>query len=432
MTIQPAPDLPSGQQDFQRLQLLVDQTASTRDSFRLSRQLRELSQQHKSGRDISSGWQQWHAALLKTQALTDSRRQTIPVFTYPELPVSARADEIAELLSKHQVIVVAGETGSGKTTQIPKICLQAGRGVRGLIGHTQPRRIAARTVATRIAEELKVKMGEAVGYQVRFSDQSSPNSLIKLMTDGILLAEIQRDRFLSAYDTLIIDEAHERSLNIDFLLGYLKNLLPQRPDLKVIITSATIDVAKFSKHFNDAPVVEVSGRSFPVEIIYNHPDDVESDRDQMIVDCLQDIHTNQKAGDVLIFLSGEREIREVNLAIKRAQLPHTEVVPLYARLSLAEQSKIFSPHRGRRIVLSTNVAETSLTVPGIRYVIDTGRARVSRYSFRTKVQRLPIEAISQASANQRAGRCGRVADGVCYRLYSEEDFQGDPPLPTRK
>jgi ATP-dependent helicase HrpA len=426
MTNQPAPDLPSGQQDFQRLQLLVEQTASTRDSFRLSRQLRELAQQKKRGRDISAGWQQWHAALLKSQTVTDSRRQTIPLFTYPELPVSARADEIAELLSKHQVIVVAGETGSGKTTQIPKICLQAGRGVRGLIGHTQPRRIAARTVANRIAEELKVKMGEAVGYQVRFSDQSSPNSLIKLMTDGILLAEIQRDRFLSAYDTLIIDEAHERSLNIDFLLGYLKNLLPQRPDLKIIITSATIDVAKFSKHFNDAPVVEVSGRSFPVEVIYNHPDDVETDRDQMIVDCLQDIHSNQKAGDVLIFLSGEREIREVNLAIKRAQLPHTEVVPLYARLSLAEQSKIFSPHRGRRIVLSTNVAETSLTVPGIRYVIDTGRARVSRYSFRTKVQRLPIEAISQASANQRAGRCGRVADGVCYRLYSEEDFQGRP------
>jgi ATP-dependent helicase HrpA len=426
MTNQPAPDLPSGQQDFQRLQLLVEQTASTRDSFRLSRQLRELAQQCKRGRDISGGWQQWHAALLKSQTVTASRRQTIPLFTYPELPVSARADEIAELLSKHQVIVVAGETGSGKTTQIPKICLQAGRGVRGLIGHTQPRRIAARTVANRIAEELKVKMGEAVGYQVRFSDQSSPNSLIKLMTDGILLAEIQRDRFLSAYDTLIIDEAHERSLNIDFLLGYLKNLLPQRPDLKIIITSATIDVAKFSKHFNDAPVVEVSGRSFPVEVIYNHPDDVETDRDQMIVDCLQDIHSNQKAGDVLIFLSGEREIREVNLAIKRAQLPHTEVVPLYARLSLAEQSKIFSPHRGRRIVLSTNVAETSLTVPGIRYVIDTGRARVSRYSFRTKVQRLPIEAISQASANQRAGRCGRVADGVCYRLYSEEDFQGRP------
>jgi ATP-dependent helicase HrpA len=426
MTNQPAPDLPSGQQDFQRLQLLVDETASTRDCFRLSRQLRDLSQRYKRGLDINSGWQQWHSALLKSQALTHSRRQAIPAFSYPELPVSARADEIAELLTKHQVIVVAGETGSGKTTQIPKICLQAGRGVRGLIGHTQPRRIAARTVATRIAEELKVKIGEAVGYQVRFSDHSAPNSLIKLMTDGILLAEIQRDRFLSAYDTIIIDEAHERSLNIDFLLGYLKNLLPQRPDLKIIITSATIDVDKFSKHFNDAPVVEVSGRSFPVDVIYNHPDDLEADRDQMIVDCLQDIHHNQKAGDVLIFLSGEREIREVNLAIKRAQLPHTEVVPLYARLSLAEQSKIFSPHRGRRIVLSTNVAETSLTVPGIRYVIDTGRARVSRYSFRTKVQRLPIEAISQASANQRAGRCGRIADGVCYRLYSEEDFEGRP------
>ena len=426
MTNQQAPDLPSGQQDFQRLQLLVEQTASTRDSFRLSRQLRDIEQQRRRGREISAGWQQWHAALLKTQKLTEHRRQSIPSFSYPELPVSARADEIAELLSKHQVIVVAGETGSGKTTQLPKICLQAGRGIRGQIGHTQPRRIAARTVANRIADELQVKLGEAVGYQVRFSDQSSPNSLIKLMTDGILLAEIQRDRFLSAYDTLIIDEAHERSLNIDFLLGYLKNLLPQRPDLKIIITSATIDVAKFSKHFNNAPVVEVSGRSFPVEITYNHPDDVESDRDQMIVDCLQDIHSNQKAGDVLIFLSGEREIREVNLAIKRAQLPHTEVVPLYARLSLAEQSKIFSPHRGRRIVLSTNVAETSLTVPGIRYVIDTGRARVSRYSFRTKVQRLPIEAISQASANQRAGRCGRVADGICYRLYSEEDFQSRP------
>ncbi len=426
MTDQQTPDLPSGQQDFQRLQQLLEQTASTRDSYRLRRQLNELQQQQKRGNDITDAWQRWHAGLLQTQARSSSRQQSIPALSYPELPVSARADEIADLLSKHQVIVVAGETGSGKTTQLPKICLQAGRGVRGLIGHTQPRRIAARTVANRIAEELKVELGGVVGYQVRFSDQSSPNSLIKLMTDGILLAEIQRDRFLSAYDTLIIDEAHERSLNIDFLLGYLKNLLPQRPDLKIIITSATIDVAKFSAHFNDAPVVEVTGRSFPVEVIYNHPDELESDRDQMIVDCLQDIHGNQKQGDVLVFLSGEREIREVNLAIKRAQLPHTEVVPLYARLSLAEQSKIFAPHRGRRIVLSTNVAETSLTVPGIRYVIDTGRARVSRYSFRTKVQRLPIEPISQASANQRAGRCGRVAEGVCYRLYSEEDFQARP------
>jgi len=426
MTDLPATDLPSTEQDFQQLQHLLEEAASTRDKYRLHRQLQQMQEQRKRGVDITAAWQTWHEALLATQALTERRRQMVPDFSYPDLPVSARADEIAELLVKHQVIVVAGETGSGKTTQLPKICLQAGRGVKGLIGHTQPRRIAARTVANRIAEELGVELGGAVGYQVRFSDQSSPNSLLKLMTDGILLAEIQRDRFLSAYDTIIIDEAHERSLNIDFLLGYLKNLLPQRPDLKIIITSATIDVGKFSKHFDDAPVVEVSGRSFPVEVIYNHPDDLESDRDQMIVDCLQDIHSNQKQGDVLVFLSGEREIREVSLAIKRAQLPHTEVVPLYARLSLAEQSKIFSPHRGRRVVLSTNVAETSLTVPGIRYVIDTGRARVSRYSFRTKVQRLPIEAISQASANQRAGRCGRVAEGICYRLYSEEDFQGRP------
>jgi ATP-dependent helicase HrpA len=294
--------------------------------------------------------------------------------------------------------------------------------VRGIIGHTQPRRIAARTVAQRIADELNSPLGDVVGYQVRFSDQSSTNTQVKLMTDGILLAEIQHDRFLSQYDTLIIDEAHERSLNIDFLLGYLKNLLSKRADLKLIITSATIDIEKFSNHFNDAPVIEVSGRTYPVDIIYAGVDDLETDRNQMIIDCLRDIESNQKAGDVLVFLSGEREIREANLAIKRAQLPHTEVVPLYARLSLAEQSKIFSPHKGRRVVLSTNVAETSLTVPGIGYVIDTGRARLSRYSYRTKVQRLPIEPISQASANQRAGRCGRVSHGICYRLYSEDDF----------
>ena len=415
---------PSTPQDFQRLKCLVEQSTSTRERFRLGRQLAELNKLAEQGKAITERWGKWHAALLKDQQQIEKRQRNLPTLEYPDLPVSARAEEIAELISKHQVIVVAGETGSGKTTQLPKICLQAGCGVKGMIGHTQPRRIAARTVANRIAEELKVSLGQAVGYQVRFSDQSSPNSYIKLMTDGILLAEIQNDRFLSKYDTLIIDEAHERSLNIDFLMGYLKNLLPQRPDLKIIITSATIDVEKFSKHFNNAPIVEVSGRSFPVEVIYNHPDETETDRDQMIVDCLQDIQANQKQGDVLVFLSGEREIREVNLALKRAQLAHTEIVPLYARLSLAEQSKIFSAHRGRRVVLSTNVAETSLTVPGIRYVIDTGRARVSRYSFRTKVQRLPIEAISQASANQRAGRCGRVSEGVCYRLYSEDDFNG--------
>tara|TARA_B100000768_G_scaffold43198_1_gene41994 strand:+ start:6252 stop:9989 length:3738 start_codon:yes stop_codon:yes gene_type:complete len=364
--------------------------------------------------------------VAKSQDAAEARRLRLPSIDYPDLPVSARAEEIRQQIESNQVVIIAGETGSGKTTQIPKICLQAGRGVRGLIGHTQPRRIAARTVAERIAQELKSPLGDAVGYQVRFSDQTSPNSFIKLMTDGILLAEIQRDRYLSKYDTIIIDEAHERSLNIDFLLGYLKSLLLKRPELKLIITSATIDIEKFSMHFNKAPVIEVSGRTFPVEIIYSGPDIVERDRNQAIVDCLEDIEQNQKPGDVLVFLSGEREIREASLALRRAQLSHTEIVPLYARLSLAEQSKIFSPHKGRRVILSTNVAETSLTVPGIRYVIDTGRARVSRYSFRTKVQRLPIESISQASANQRAGRCGRVADGVCYRLYQAEDFEARP------
>ncbi len=417
---------PSKKTDFEQLAQWLPQSVSSRDLFRLGRQLKELQRQWMAKKDIATAWQQWSSTVLRSSTQVSARQQSLPQITYPDLPVSARSEEIRDLILDNQVVVIAGETGSGKTTQIPKICLQAGRGVRGIIGHTQPRRIAARTVADRIASELKTPLGDAVGYQVRFSDQSSSKSLIKLMTDGILLAEIQNDKFLSKYDTLIIDEAHERSLNIDFLLGYLKNLLVQRPDLKLIITSATIDVEKFSKHFNNAPVVEVSGRTFPVEIVYCNDDDLDSDRDQKIIDCLQDIQANQKAGDVLVFLSGEREIREANLAIKRAQLPHTEVVPLYARLSLAEQSKIFAPHRGRRVILSTNVAETSLTVPGIGYVIDTGRARVSRYSFRTKVQRLPIEAISQASANQRAGRCGRVSNGICYRLYAEDDFNNRP------
>ena len=393
---------------------------------RLQRQLADIERQSRAGKAIDNVWQQW---LGDFQAASEQVRQRIaglPEIHYPDLPVSERADEIAALIRQHQVVIVAGETGSGKTTQLPKICLQAGCGVRGLIGHTQPRRIAARSVAARIAEELKTPLGEAVGYQVRFTDQTSVNSYIKLMTDGILLAEIQRDRFLNQYDTIIIDEAHERSLNIDFLLGYLKQLLPKRPDLKLVITSATIDQQKFARHFGDAPIVEVSGRTYPVEIIYNDPDDLDNDRDQMIVDCLREINSHKKSGDVLVFLSGEREIREVSQAIRHAKLLHLDVVPLYARLSIAEQNKIFAPHRGRRVVLSTNVAETSLTVPGIRYVIDTGRARVSRYSYRSKVQRLPIEAISQASANQRAGRCGRVSEGVCYRLYSEEDFNSRP------
>lgn len=404
---------------------LVDRVTS-KDLFRLSRQLDQLQRDQSDKKYIGEAWKRWSEAVGRSQQIVKDRHNSLPSISYPDLPVSARAEEIVKLVRENQVIIIAGETGSGKTTQLPKICLQAGRGVKGIIGHTQPRRIAARTVANRIAEELQTPLGESVGYQVRFSDQSSANTRIKLMTDGILLAEIQHDRFLSKYDTLIIDEAHERSLNIDFLLGYLKNLLAQRQDLKLIITSATIDVEKFSQHFNQAPVVEVSGRTYPVEIVYSQIEDLEADRDQRIIDCLRDIQANHQTGDVLVFLSGEREIREASLAIKRAQLPHTEVVPLYARLSLAEQSKIFSPHRGRRVVLSTNVAETSLTVPGIGFVIDTGRARLSRYSYRTKVQRLPIEPISQASANQRAGRCGRVSNGICYRLYTEEDFNNRP------
>ena len=421
---------PGTAQQFQPLAEALVDLVTSRDLFRLNKQLTDLQQRVARQQDITEGWKKWRQAAQRSQQIVSARRDNLPSISYPDLPVSARADEIVELIRNHQVVVVAGETGSGKTTQLPKICLQAGRGINGIIGHTQPRRIAARTVANRIAEELKTPLGETVGYQVRFSDQSSPKTTIKLMTDGILLAEIQHDRFLNKYDTLIIDEAHERSLNIDFLLGYLKNLLAQRSDLKLIITSATIDVEKFSQHFNNAPVVEVSGRTYPVEIIYSDIDSLDMDRDQRIIECLREINANtnanQKAGDVLVFLSGEREIREANLAIKRAQLPHTEVVPLYARLTLAEQSKIFAPHRGRRVVLSTNVAETSLTVPGIGYVIDTGRARLSRYSYRTKVQRLPIEAISQASANQRAGRCGRVSNGVCYRLYEEDDFNNRP------
>ncbi|MFC6012636.1 ATP-dependent RNA helicase HrpA [Nocardia lasii] len=372
------------------------------------------------------------------------RRAALPQITYPEqLPVSARRDDIAAAIAANQVVIVAGETGSGKTTQIPKICLELGRGVRGTIGHTQPRRLAARTVAERIAEELGTELGDVVGYTVRFTDQASDRTLVKLMTDGILLAEIQRDRMLRRYDTIIIDEAHERSLNIDFLLGYLKQLLPRRPDLKVIITSATIDPELFARHFADAqgtpaPIVEVSGRSYPVELRYRplslELPGVEDDEDTRVVDrdptdAIADGVRELFAegdGDVLVFLSGEREIRDTADALRDLRLPRTEIVPLYARLSAAEQHKVFAPHTGRRVVLATNVAETSLTVPGIRYVIDPGTARISRYSMRTKVQRLPIEEVSQASARQRSGRCGRVADGICIRLYSEEDFEARP------
>ena len=346
---------------------------------------------------------------------------------FPEsLPVSQRKAEIEKLLSEHQVIVVAGETGSGKTTQLPKMCLELGLGNLGTIGHTQPRRIAARSVAARIAEELQTELGDLVGYKVRFNDQISDNTQIKLMTDGILLAEIQTDRFLNQYSCLIIDEAHERSLNNDFILGYLKQLLPRRPDLKVIITSATIDVERFSKHFNNAPIIEVSGRTYPVEVRYR-PVVEEDDQDQLqgILNAVDELQAEGR-GDILIFMNGEREIRDTAEALQKQNLKHTEILPLFARLSAQEQNKIFHPSGLNRIVLATNVAETSLTVPGIKYVIDPGTARISRYSYRTKVQRLPIEPISQASANQRKGRCGRVSEGICIRLYSEEDFNNRP------
>jgi ATP-dependent helicase HrpA len=362
-----------------------------------------------------------------------ARAATVPAVTYPpELPVSQARDELAAVIRDHQVVVVAGETGSGKTTQLPKVCLELGRGVRGAIGHTQPRRIAARAVAERIAVELDVELGQQVGYQVRFTDRASDATLVKVMTDGILLAEIQSDPQLRAYDTIIVDEAHERSLTIDFLLGYLGQLLPRRPDLKVIITSATIDPERFAAHFGGAPIVEVSGRTYPVELRYRP---LGEDEDQIagIVGAIRELAAERPAwptagspGDVLVFLSGEREIRDTADALAELGLRDTEIQPLYARLSAADQHRVFAPHRGRRIVLATNIAETSLTVPGIRYVVDPGFARISRYGKRSRVQRLPIEKISQASANQRAGRCGRVADGICIRLYDEDDFADRP------
>ncbi|HYI55756.1 MAG TPA: ATP-dependent RNA helicase HrpA, partial [Microlunatus sp.] len=351
-----------------------------------------------------------------------------PITYDPALPISLWREEIARTIAEHQVVVIAGETGSGKTTQIPKICLELGR---TSIGHTQPRRIAARSVAERVAEELKSPLGELVGYQIRFTRKASADTRVKIMTDGVLLAEIGHDRDLRRYDTIIIDEAHERSLNIDFLLGYLKVLLPRRPDLKIIITSATIDTDRFAAHFaaddgTSAPIIEVSGRTYPVEVRYR-PILADGEADQVGGICAAITELSAVGdGDILVFCSGEREIRDAADAITAMDLRRTEVLPLYARLSAAEQHRVFSSHTGRRIVLATNVAETSLTVPGIRYVVDPGTARMSRYSARTKVQRLPIEPISQASANQRAGRCGRVAPGVCIRLYDEEDFVSRP------
>ncbi|ARF74011.1 ATP-dependent RNA helicase HrpA [Kitasatospora albolonga] len=404
---------------------------SLRDANRLGRRL-EGARRIRKPEARQSVLDEIAAEAGKAADRLASRAARLPALSYPEeLPVSQKKDEILEAIRDHQVVIVAGETGSGKTTQIPKICMELGRGVRGMIGHTQPRRIAARTVAERVADELKTPLGETVGWKVRFTDQVNPESTyLKLMTDGILLAEIQTDRELLAYDTIIIDEAHERSLNIDFLLGYLARLLPRRPDLKVVITSATIDPERFARHFGDAPIVEVSGRTYPVEVRYRpllEEDSEDSDRDQITAICdAVDELSHEAPGDVLVFLSGEREIRDTADALNKRNLRHTEVLPLYARLSHAEQHRVFQRHTGRRIVLATNVAETSLTVPGIKYVIDPGNARISRYSHRTKVQRLPIERISQASANQRKGRCGRTSDGICIRLYSEDDFVTRP------
>ncbi|MGY1680756.1 ATP-dependent RNA helicase HrpA [Geodermatophilus sp. SYSU D01176] len=406
-------------EDRHRLARRLDGTRKTRDAEARARQRARIA-----------------ADVAAAEERIARRRAAAPAVRYPaELPVSARRDDIAAALRDHQVVVVAGETGSGKTTQLPKIALELGRGVLGRIGHTQPRRIAARTVAERIAEELDTPLGEVVGWKVRFTDQVSDTTLVKVMTDGVLLAEIGRDRLLRQYDTLIIDEAHERSLNIDFLLGYLAQVLPRRPDLKLVITSATIDVERVAKHFSvdgaEVPVVEVSGRTYPVEVRYRpvvDPDDPDADPDRDQVTAIADAVDELAAegpGDVLVFLAGEREIRDT-ADVLTERFPAVEVLPLYSRLSAADQHRVFAPHTGRRIVLATNVAETSLTVPGIRYVVDPGTARISRYSSRLKVQRLPIEPISQASARQRSGRCGRTSEGIAIRLYTEEDFDSRP------
>lgn len=417
--------------------LNVDQLVMARDRHRLNR-LRK---------DKKTETAEIEKLLEQSNHKVKQRLARLPkIKLNQDLPVTLYADRLIEAIQKHQVIIVAGETGSGKTTQLPQIAMLAGRGLTGVIGHTQPRRLAARSVSQRIAEEVGEKLGESIGFKIRFNEQGSQDSIVRLMTDGILLAELTNDRFLSKYDTIIIDEAHERSLNIDFIMGYLKQLLPKRPDLKVIVTSATLDVNRFSQYFNDAPIFEVEGRSFPVEVRYrpiselsiigsddDEFDDFEENLPRAVVQAVEECFADAEAkghpehADILIFASTEQEIRELQETLQKFGPRHTEVLPLYARLALAEQQKIFSPSgKGRRIIIATNVAETALTVPNIRYVIDSGFARISRYNYRSRVQRLPIEAISQAAANQRKGRCGRIAAGVCIRLYSEEDFLSRP------
>ncbi|MGN1149955.1 MAG: ATP-dependent RNA helicase HrpA, partial [Sutterella sp.] len=389
-----------------------------------------------SGRPVreASGAEQGERRERRPRLSYEERRTPVPPFSLmPGLPVSERGEEVARAIRDNQVVIVCGETGSGKTTQLPKIAMMAGRGTHGMIAHTQPRRIAASSIAKRIAEELKTEPGEVVGYKVRFTDTTSPGATIKLMTDGILLAETQTDPMLRAYDTIIIDEAHERSINIDFLLGYLKRLLAKRRDLKVIVTSATIDAERFAAHFavdgRPAPVLTISGRTYPVEIRYRPLEDVDEADDKTMLAAVDNAVSELEAsgrGDILVFLPGEREIRETADYLRKSRPATVDILPLFARLSAADQEKVFRPAGARRIVLATNVAETSITVPGIRYVVDTGLARVKRYSYRNKVEQLLIEPVSQASANQRAGRCGRVANGICIRLYDENDFARRP------
>ena len=417
--------------------LNVDQLVMVRDRYRLNRL--------RKGSDADQ--KQYDELFKKSNHKVRERFKRLPnIKLNQDLPVTQYADKLIAAIQKHQIIIVAGETGSGKTTQLPQIAMLAGRGLTGMIGHTQPRRLAARSVSQRIAEEVGEQLGESIGFKIRFNEQGSQDSIVRLMTDGILLAELTHDRYLNKYDTIIIDEAHERSLNIDFIMGYLKQLVKKRPDLKIIITSATLDVNRFSQYFYNAPIFEVEGRSFPVEVRYrpisemsvggsddDEFDDFEENLPRAVVqaveECFKDAESkgHPEHADILIFSSTEREIRELQETLQKFGPKHTQILPLYARLALSEQQQIFNPSGGgRRIIIATNVAETALTVPNIRYVIDSGFARLSRYNYRSRVQRLPIEAISQAAANQRKGRCGRIAPGVCIRLFSEEDFQGRP------
>jgi ATP-dependent helicase HrpA len=412
--------------DLDRLYSRLDQ-ARLADVGRLRKRLGAV--RRLSGAQRADELRKIGEALESSMLEVGRRRESMAGINFPsELPISARRDDITEALRRNPTLVICGETGSGKSTQLPKMCLAAGFGARGMVGHTQPRRIAARSVAARIAQELGGPLGREVGYKIRFADRTGPDCRVKLMTDGILLAEIQRDPYLRQYDALIIDEAHERSLNIDFLLGYMRQIRPRREDLRLIVTSATLDPERLSAHFDNAPIIEVSGRTYPVEVRYRSPEEAEDwSQTDGILDAIRELDAGDTGhGDMLVFLAGEREIRETSDAIRKHLGGHLEVLPLFSRLSASEQDRIFKPAGERRVILATNIAETSLTVPGIRYVVDPGRARISRYAYRSKIQRLQIEPVSRASAEQRKGRCGRLRDGVCIRLYGEDEFEARP------